>query len=492
MGIVGRGDGAQPGGGEVTDAMGSVKMDGQRPKQAAERILVMCPAIVGSRMASPGIRNFNIARTLQKHLPDSRVTLSLPPKLPSDLDPSSVPFDVVWADGSELRDLVARHDLVVTSKFPLKLLPAARNTKLALDLYTPFYTEWMEMSKNDPGTSHRRSFVDTRRRNLIAQLAAADVVLTANERQRDLVLGMMGTLGMVSAFTYDRDPTLQSLVRLAPLGTRPVGHEARPPILKGVHPGIRKDDFVLIWNGTIIEWYDIELLVRAVHRLSTERDDIKLFFMGTEHPDSFGAKPLHGLGAGATLAAMDLGRELGILDRQMFFNFGWASDAETEAYLLEADAGVCTYFNNLETRYSFRVRYLDLFWAELPLICTRGDVVSEMVDERGLGISIPEGDLEALVAAIRRLADDHAFRSRCRENLHDVREEFSWDNTMRPLIEFCRDMDSPLPPRSERMMRIGRLTGDWLVAQAHYNARWVLRDKVEKRVRRLVGRQNGN
>ena len=46
---------------------------------------------------------------------------------------------------------------------------------------------------------------------------------------------------------------------------------------------------------------------------------------------------------------------------------------------LEADAGVCTYLDNLETHFAHRVRLVDLIWAETPVICTEGDLVAEMV-----------------------------------------------------------------------------------------------------------------
>lgn len=442
------------------------------------KILVLCHAIVGSKMASPGMRSYNIARVLQKHLPDDEVTLVLPPKLPSDLDPASVNFRVVKPDQRELAKLVGDADIIVAAKFPLKLLPFARKARRVLDLYTPFFTEWMEMSKSDPSKTHRKAWIEPRRKNLMAQMAAADLILCSNERQRDLVTGIMGTLGFITPRAYDEDPTLERLIKIAPLGTRDVVPRPAAPLMKGMIPGIRETDTVLLWNGTIVEWYDLDVLIRAMHRLSLERDDIKLVFMGTEHPDSFGSKPLEGLGGGATRAAIEQCQQLGILDKSVFFNFGWASDAQTEQYLLESDIGVCTYFDGLETRYSFRVRYLDLFWGEVPIICTRGDVVSEMVDKEPLGISVPEADLDALVDAIRRLTDDKELRALCRQNLHRLREEFTWDNTLQPLVEFCRHPESVLRQPIERLLPIAFHTLDWLASQAHYNVRYGLRAKL--------------
>ncbi len=452
-----------------------------------KKIMVLCNAVVGSKMASPGIRNFNMARILQQELPDAQVTLALPPKLPSDLDPNSVDFNVAWPSQRELLPLLASQDIIVTPKFPIKLLPFALDKKIVLDLYTPFFTEWMEMSKGDPSQRHRRAWLEPKRKNLIAQMAVSDLILCANERQRDLILGIMGTTGLISPRAYDADPTLERMIKLAPLGIRDHEPVRRKNILKGVHPGVKETDTVLLWNGTIVEWYDLDLLVRAVHKLSLERDDIKLFFMGTEHPDSFGAKPLQGMGGGATKAAMELARTLGILDTHVFFNFGWASNDETEQYLLEADMGVCTYFENLETRYSFRVRYLDQFWAELPFVCTRNDVVSEMVDDLTLGVAVPQGDLTALTDAIRKLATDRAFNDLCRANLRELRKLYTWERTLAPLVEFCRHPETRLMRRRERAIGIAVKSTDWMYSQTYYNVRYAIQAKAKEIMRKRRG-----
>src|SRR5207244_1616744 len=56
-------------------------------------------------------------------------------------------------------------------------------------------------------------------------------------------------------------------------------------VLKGVVPGIREADFVLLWGGGIWNWFDPLTLIRAVARIAGQRDDVKLFFLGVRHPD---------------------------------------------------------------------------------------------------------------------------------------------------------------------------------------------------------------
>ena len=64
--------------------------------------------------------------------------------------------------------------------------------------------------------------------------------------------------------------------------------------------------------------------------------------------------------------------ELGLRDRVVFFNEGWVPYEQRGAYLLEADLGVSAHFDDLESRFAFRTRLLDCFWAGLPVVTTVG------------------------------------------------------------------------------------------------------------------------
>src|SRR5690606_30427846 len=103
-----------------------------------------------------------------------------------------------------------------------------------------------------------------------------------------------------------------------------------------------------------------------------------------------------------------------------------------------------------ETRYSHRTRFVDLIWAELPFICTHGDVLAAEVERRGWGLVVPEQDPDALAQAIARLLDDRDLYKQCKENLAAARPGLQWDVTLRPLVEFCRNPE-PLAPKWERL-----------------------------------------
>jgi glycosyltransferase involved in cell wall biosynthesis len=238
---------------------------------------------------------------------------------------------------------------------------------------------------------------------------------------------MLGALGRIDPESADADPSLRDLIDVVPFGLEAEPAVASAPALKGVVPGIGENDKVLLWGGGIWNWFDPLTPIRAVHELSRERDDVKLFFLGVKHPNP----GVHQ--TAMTEQAVRLADELGLRDRFVFFNFGWVPYAERANYLLEADVGISSHPDTVETRFSFRTRLLDYFWAGLPTVATEGDVLSDLVRERNLGRAVPVGDVGAWVEALRELLDDPAEQTEVRRNVEAARAQFAWPNVVEPL-----------------------------------------------------------
>ena len=72
------------------------------------------------------------------------------------------------------------------------------------------------------------------------------------------------------------------------------------------------------------------------------------------------------------------------------------------------------------------------------MVCTRGDVFADLVDARGLGLTVGPGDVDGLAAALDRVLYDDAFAATCRSRVRELAPEFHWDRALAPLVEFCR------------------------------------------------------
>jgi hypothetical protein len=153
-----------------------------------------------------------------------------------------------------------------------------------------------------------------------------------------------------------------------------------------------------------------------------------------------------------TARAMDLARELGLEGKAVFFN-EWVPYDERQNYLLEADVGTSLHFEHLETRYSFRTRVLDYIWAGLPIVCTGGDAVGDLVERHGLGRVVPDGDLEAVVEALCTVLDTPGGRAAYADRFRDVARDLTWDRAVAPLARFCADPH----PAADRVAALARV-----------------------------------
>jgi hypothetical protein len=166
--------------------------------------------------------------------------------------------------------------------------------------------------------------------------------------------------------------------------------------------------------------------------------------------------------------AVALADELGLTGRHVFFNEEWVPYEERANYLLEADVGVSTHLNHVETAFSFRTRVLDYLWAGLPIVTTEGDTFAELVESRGLGFTVRPGDVAGLHDALRDLLTDEALADRCRKSVADVAPELSWTRVLEPLMAFCRE-PRPAPDIVDALQEAG---------PRHPPAKWTLRRDI--------------
>ena len=73
------------------------------------------------------------------------------------------------------------------------------------------------------------------------------------------------------------------------------------------------------------------------------------------------------------------------------------------------------------------------------MVVTEGDVLADLVGERGLGYVVPPGDVAAVQEAVLTLLAEDDARGARAEAFREVAQEFSWERVAHPLVAFCRD-----------------------------------------------------
>lgn len=379
-------------------------------------------------MAGPAIRMLELARALARDGRAGSVTVASL----SAADVEDPDVRVVAARGrQDLAALVATVGSVVVQGDVLGLHPWLRESAvpMVVDAYDPFHLEQLERTRGLPDYE-RRAIVRDCVTSLNVQLARADLVLCASQRQRALWLGHLAALGRINPVTYDAAPDLSTLVGVVPFGT-----PGRPPaagrreLLSDAFPAVGPRDVVAVWGGGIYEWLDPVTLVRAVAAAGDRAPDLRLVFLGTRHP-------VPGVNSSAG-AARTIAADLGVLDRTVFFSAGWVPYEERDRWLRAADLAVSTHWDHLETEFAFRTRVIDYLWCGLPVVTTSGDELAELVARSGAGTVVPPGDVDALCSALVLMATSEHLRASAGAAARQVAGTLSWDQVCRPLADFC-------------------------------------------------------
>lgn len=401
------------------------------------RVLLISYDVIQEHMAGPGIRYHHLAQMLASHF---KLTVAIPNTQRSILTAQSPPqsslrYEYVLYDRKDwepLRPFAEQAEIIIfpidaASDFPqLAELDAA----LVVDCYNPHVAEWLAMEGSELLDSDGSQW--QRRLDLLKPgYKAGDFFICATERQRDRLLGLLEAAGRINPQTYLDDPSLHRLIDLVPNGLPEDPPQATHPVVKGVWPGIRADDKVLLWGGGLWSWLDPLTAIRSTAQICEKRQDVRLIFPGTRHPNPH----LRDIRS-QFRPAVALAKELNLLDRAVFFR-DWVSYADWTNVLLESDIALNLHHHTIETRLAFRSRILDYFWARRPIITTRGDVLSDLVRTYKLGTVLDYGDVDGLTEAVLLLLDEPDLVSP--DAFDEVYDSLQWRKTTSALLQFCHN-----------------------------------------------------
>jgi glycosyltransferase involved in cell wall biosynthesis len=387
-----------------------------------QRIVVATPEPVGARMAGPAVRAWHLAEVLAA---EHEVVLAS--TMAADVD--HPPFKTLVADEPQFRQLGTWMDVLVVQSGLLHTYPflAESEKPIVADVYIPFHLENLEQTSGM--AAEEADAVVARLTSVLNQeLARGDFFLCAGGRQRDFWLGSLAALGRANPYTYGDDPSLRRLIDDVPFGL-----PADPPIrrghgLRGTVPGIGRDDKVIIWAGGVYNWFDPGSLVISIDQLRAHIPNVRLYFLGMQHPNP------HIPAMRVATDVRALSAKLGLTDRHVFFNESWVDYERRADYLLDADLGVSTHLEHVETAFSFRTRIMDYLWAGLPMVVTEGDSLADLVQTEGLGRTVPPLDPPAIAAALLEALCDPPPK----EAFRRVAERYTWERVAGPLLAFCR------------------------------------------------------
>lgn len=391
------------------------------------RVLVLANTDITESISSLAIRAWELAHVLAR---DHDVTLGTLNREPVA---STIVNVCCYEDGS-LPRLLEEHDVVVACGYPLRRHPIIRRRArhLVVDLYDPYLVsnlhQYQHLDMKEQVRIHEYS-VDA----VLEHLEAGDFFICASERQRDYWMGALTLANRLNPPNHKMDPALRTLLDVVGFGLPQEVPTSTGGAIKGAVPGINKDDVVVLWGGGIWAWLDPLTAVRAMARISTKLPKVKLYFMGMRQSNT----PEFWMTMGER--ARRLAKELEVVGRTVFFRDQWVPYRDRVNFLCDADIAITLDREHFETRLAYRTRVLDYLWAALPIVSTTGDVLCESVVNGGAGISVDEGDVEAVSVALATLAENTALRTTMSRRARTLSESHTWTRVAVPLLSYCAD-----------------------------------------------------
>jgi len=397
--------------------------------KSKKHILVISQDVVGTNMAGPGIRYYNLALVLSR---DFEVVLAVPCEPDPDFFADNLRLVKYYrSDWHSIEHLangayVILVNGVLAGEFPQL---AEFDIPLVIDGYNPILPEWLTATQTMP--KDQVANWGTLMQQLTHQYLIGDFYLCASERQRDWWLGLLEANGRINPWNLREDPSLHSLIDVVPFGIPETQPRHTQNVIRDVWTGISQTDRILLWGGGLWPWLDPLTAVRALGSIWQTRQDVRLIFPGTKHPNpSMAQMPTH-LEATRREAA-----KLGLLNKAIFFG-DWIAYKDWPNVLIESDIALALHYENLlETRLAFRTRVLDYTWAGLPMVATRGDATSEIIRNYSLGELVSTGDVEGVAEAILRILDSP--RQEYHQRFEKARKSLTWTQVARPLLAFCK------------------------------------------------------
>ncbi len=391
---------------------------------ARANVLFICADPVGEQMAGLGIRCWELARTLSAM---ASVTVAHGGRERREAEGvRTIPFRP-HSPGA-LKGLIEQADVVVAHpQWPLVDRWLKRSSaRVVIDLYCPETLETLELTAGRSRVQRRQMTATTLDR-LHAALRTGHNFICASEAQRDLWLGAMLGLRLIGPELYDDDVSLRETIDLVPFG---VPREP-PQRTAGVGPretiaGVDGDSELVLWNGGVWRWLDAPTAIRAVAEVAARRPGLHLVFMG--------GAPDHPAASESTREARALAEQLGLLGTVVHFHDRWVPYAERGEWLAQADCAISAHAEHLETRFAYRTRLLDCFWAGLPVVCTSGDELADEVARERLGAVAPPQDAHALAVALEEVLQ--SGRQSYATRLSVAAEGHGWDGMARPLARW--------------------------------------------------------
>lgn len=279
-----------------------------------------------------------------------------------------------------------------------------------------YYSDWIVTTAHYNTTIGKiiKRFSDWKRYER-KYLNLADMVLTVEEPLREIYIKEVG-IPPEKIISVPNTPSAEIFISTIP------------------DDDLRKkyqDKFVLFYAGSIDSLRGLDMVVKALPRLRRKIPNILFVLAGKQHK---------------YFDPLELARSLGVGDLIEFV--GYLSVERIPAYL--HIASICVHTpkaTRVDSNHTIATKIYQYAASGKPMIVTQAKMMKDFVEQNGLGVTVPYGDVDAFVAAVTNIFNNYDQTVRKvkanSEKLLNSKRIF-WEGTVQGMVAYYNKLEKQL------------------------------------------------
>lgn len=224
-------------------------------------IFLISDDVVGTKMAGPGIRAWELSKCLAKHF---KVILAIPDysfkngqkEFVEKTDFEITPYSL--DNPAHIENIGKQSHIILVQGYIFSKFPALKKlaAHMIVDLYVPFPLENLFVHKQKISSFKDREFIHNNDLSVFNdQILAGDHFLCASDRQRDLFTGSLMSLNRINPEILDLSPNLDKLLSVVPFGISEKDDDhPGENVIRNKIPEITDSDVLFLWGGVLTNW----------------------------------------------------------------------------------------------------------------------------------------------------------------------------------------------------------------------------------------------
>jgi hypothetical protein len=247
-----------------------------------------------------------------------------------------------------------------------------------------------------------------------------DFFITAGQRERYYLLGLLAASKKMSQVEHDQKDPLIHVIPITP--------PTNPPVLTKKIIEKKPDELVLLVAGAFLPWYDYSTFFTALKLLIAQgKSNFKVLIMGGNIRDRRFENIVRKMGCSERL-------------REKLIFTGLVPFKQRSNYYLSADVAINIPSITIEDELSVRTRVIDYIWASLPILSPAQDEYSAAAISNGAGFLYQAGNSRSLADAISQIMDDRTQIEQAKSRMPLLlQNKFNLTNYISPLEAFIQN-----------------------------------------------------